>query len=68
LELEEKLKIKEEGKEAERILREAEKAKWEEKWDEFNDRTYFVHCETGEIVYDERPDRDFISRGPLSKK
>jgi hypothetical protein len=42
--------------------------KWIEKWDEYFDRVYFEHCETGEVVYDKRPeDRKFIARTGLGE-
>ena len=54
--------LEEEGKEADVILKEMEAAKWEEKWDVWQDRVYFQHIDTGEIVNDEKSIRDYIPR------
>lgn len=48
--------------EATKTLEAMEAAKWIEKFDEFSDRVFFEHCETGEIAWDEKPKRGFVLR------
>jgi hypothetical protein len=56
-------KLKKEAAEAQVYLQELEAAKWVEHFDEYTDRIYFEHSETGEIAWDERPkDRGFVLR------
>ena len=39
-----------------------EAEKWTEGWDEFTERVFFEHIETGEIAWDVKPKRGFVSR------
>ena len=56
-------KLKKEAAEAQVYLQELEAAKWVEHFDEYTDRIYFEHSETGEIAWDEKPkDRGFVLR------
>ena len=51
------------GAMAQVYLQELEAAKWVEHFDEYTDRIYFEHSETGEIAWDEKPkDRGFVLR------
>ena len=55
--------LKKEAAEAQVYLQELEAAKWVEHFDEYTDRIYFEHSETGEIAWDEKPkDRGFVLR------
>ncbi len=38
-----------------------EAEKWTEGWDEFTERVFFEHIETGEIAWDVKPKRRFVS-------
>ncbi len=44
------------------ILEAMEAEKWVEKFDEFSERVFFEHKETGEIAWDEKPKRGFVRR------
>ena len=51
------------GKENKKRLLAMEAAKWEEAYDQYEERYYYTHSETGEVVWDERPtDREFVLR------
>ena len=40
-----------------------EAAKWEEGYDAYEERYFYTHSETGEVVWDEKPlDREFVLR------
>eukprot|EP00944_MAST-04C_sp_MAST-4C-sp1_P010638 g10638.t1 len=56
-------KLKKESQEAQKYLQELESSKWIEHFDEYTDRVYFEHSETGEIAWDEKPkNRGFVLR------
>ncbi len=51
------------GEENEEKLLAMEAAKWEEGYDPYAERYFYTHCETGEVVWDEKPlDREFVLR------
>ena len=40
-----------------------EAAKWQEAYDDYEERYFYTHSETGEVVWDERPtDREYVLR------
>lgn len=43
-------------------LEQMESVKWIENFDEFTERIFFEHTETGEIAWDEKPKRGFVLR------
>jgi Leucine-rich repeat (LRR) protein len=55
-------KLEQEAKEAQDYLQSLEAEKWVEGFDEFTERVYFEHSETGEIAWDEKPVRGFVLR------
>ena len=58
-----KINKKKESQEAQKYLQELESSKWIEHFDEYTDRVYFEHSETGEIAWDEKPkNRGFVLR------
>lgn len=44
------------------LLEQLEANKWKEGFDEFTERIFFEHIETGEIAWDEKPKRGFVMR------
>jgi Leucine-rich repeat (LRR) protein len=51
------------GEENKKKLLAMEAAKWEEGYDAYEERYFYTHTETGEVVWDERPlDREFVLR------
>ena len=60
--LEYRAKLQADADAATKTLEAMEAAKWVEKFDEFSDRVYFEHSETGEIAWDEKPTRGFVLR------
>ena len=54
--------LEKEAEEARRELEACEALKWIEKFDEYSERIYFEHEETGEIAWDTKPKRGFVVR------
>ena len=47
---------------AKEVLEQMEALKWVEQFDEFTERIFFEHIETGEIAWDKKPNRGFVMR------
>ena len=51
-----------EGTRIRQELEAMEAKKWIEHFDEYTERVYFEHTETGEIAWDKKPVRGFVMR------
>ena len=54
--------IRQRSKRGSRVFAEFGGGKMDRRLDEFTERVYFEHSETGEIVWDEKPVRGFITK------
>ena len=55
-------KLDKEAAEAQAYLESLESEKWVEGFDEYTERVFYEHSETGEIAWDEKPVRGFVLR------